>query len=136
MRVVIDTNVLIDAIAERNDYQSAQAIIMAVAEDRIVGMISASSITDVHYILKKRIGDSKARLAVMNLLAVFDVAEINAEMCATALSVPMQDYEDAVLAVCAKEYGAEYIVSGDKKLIAERNCPIPVLTVQEMLKNL
>ena len=136
MRVVIDTNVLIDAIAERNDYQSAQAIIMAVAEDRIGGMISASSITDVHYILKKRIGDSKARLAVMNLLAVFDVAEINAEMCATALSVPMQDYEDAVLVVCAKEYGAEYIVSGDKKLIAERNCPIPVLTVQEMLKNL
>ncbi len=50
MRVVLDTNVLIDAIAERGDYPSAQKLILCAAEDRIEGLITANTVTDIHFI--------------------------------------------------------------------------------------
>lgn len=45
MKIAFDTNVLIDAIAERREYRDAQALILAVAQERIDGVISANSIT-------------------------------------------------------------------------------------------
>ena len=52
MKVALDTNVLIDAIAERREYRDAQALIMAIAQEKLEGSISANSITDMYYILK------------------------------------------------------------------------------------
>ena len=111
MRVVYDTNVVIDAIAERGNFSAAQKMILYAAEDRIEGLITANTVTDIHYILKKRIGDQKAREAIENLLTVFRVTAVNGAICEEALDIPMKDYEDAVLAVSAREAGADYIVT-------------------------
>ena len=59
MIVAFDTNVLIDAIAEQRDYLDDQKLILAVAEEKLTGVISANSITDIYYILRKRIGDDQ-----------------------------------------------------------------------------
>ena len=105
MRIAFDTNVLIDAIANRADHEAAQSLIMAVAEEKVSGVISANSVTDIYYIARKLVGDESARNAIWNLMTVFDVAPVDGEACATALSVEMSDYEDAVLAVCAEREG-------------------------------
>ncbi|MBQ2619037.1 MAG: PIN domain-containing protein [Oscillospiraceae bacterium] len=136
MKIAFDTNVLIDAIAERREYRDAQALILAVAQERIDGVISANSITDIYYILRKRIGDGKAREAIWNLMAVFEVAEVNAEICSTALGTAMKDFEDAVLAVCAKQAGAEKVVTGDEGFLQETESPIAVATVRAVLETL
>ena len=134
MKIAFDTNVLIDAIAGRGQYREARALIMAVAEERIEGLISANSITDIYCILQKRIGDAKAREAVWNLMAVFEIADVNGEICATALGSPMKDFEDAVLAFCAKQSKAEAVVTGDAEFLKESESPVPVSTVQAMLE--
>ena len=136
MRAAFDTNVLLDAIAERGYFADAQALILAVAQERLEGVISANSITDIYYILRKRIGDQKAREAIWNLMTVFDVADVDGECCATALGSPMKDFEDAVLAVSAARSGAETLVTGDRELLEETNCPLRTVTVQELLKEL
>lgn len=136
MKIAFDTNVLIDAIAEQRAYKDAQELIMAVARETIEGVISASSITDIYYILRKRIGDGKAREAIWNLMAVFEVADVNAEICSTALGTPMKDFEDAVLAVCAKQAGAEKVVTGDEAFLKETGSPIEVTTVRAVLERL
>ncbi len=134
MKIAFDTNVLIDAIAERGEYREAQALIMAVAEEKIEGLVSANSITDIYYILRKRIGDAKAQDAVWNLMAVFEVAEVNGEICGTALGSPMKDFEDAVLAFCARQAGADTVVTGDAEFLRESGSPVPVSTAQAMLE--
>ena len=134
MKIAFDTNVLIDAIAGRGQYREAQALIMAVAEERIEGLISANSITDIYCILQKRIGDAKAREAVWNLMAVFEIADVNGEICATALGSPMKDFEDAVLVFCARQAGADTVVTGDAEFLRESGSPVPVSTVQAMLE--
>ena len=136
MTVALDTNVLIDAIVEQREYQDAQALILAIAQGRLAGLISANSITDIYYILKKRIGDERTREAIRNLLSVFQVAEVGLLVCETALNLPMKDFEDAVLAVCAKIAGADAVVTGDLAFLAETEAPVQITTVRDILDTL
>ena len=133
MRVVYDTNVVIDAIAERGNFSAAQKMILYAAEDRIEGLITANTVTDIHYILKKRIGDQKAREAIENLLTVFQVTAVNGAICEEALDIPMKDYEDAVLAVSAREAGADYIATVDKAFMDESSAPVKAFGVDRLL---
>lgn len=136
MRIAFDTNVLIDAIASRADCEIAQELILEVANDTVSGVVTANSITDIYYIARKAIGDEAARTAIWNLMTVFDVAAIDGEACATALSIPMKDYEDAVLAVCASREEADYIVSRDQGFLKAEGSPVSVISPAEMLEKI
>lgn len=133
MKIAFDTNVLIDAVASRADCEAAQSLIMAVAEDKISGVITANSITDIYYITRKANGDELAREAVWNLMTVFDIAAIDGEICADALNIPMSDYEDAVLAVCAARENSDYIVSRDQGFLNASESPVEVVSPQTIL---
>lgn len=133
MRIAFDTNVLIDAIANRADYDAAQSLIMAVADEKVSGVITANSITDIYYIARKVVGDENARNAIWNLMTVFDVAPVDGEACATALSVQMSDFEDAVLAVCAAREDVDYIVSRDQGFLKASGCPVTVIEPSALL---
>ena len=132
MKVAFDTNILLDAIANRADYEVAQKLILAVATEKIEGIVTANSITDIYYIARKRIGDVAARDALWGLLEIFDIASVSGDDCALALDTPMTDFEDAVLAVCAKKEGATYIVTRDEGFILA-NSPVPARKPAEIL---
>jgi predicted nucleic acid-binding protein len=134
MRVVFDTNALLDAILRRGDYTPAQKLIYLSACGRIVGMITANSITDIYYIARKTIGDEGARKAIYDLLALLDVAAVDGEACAAALNLPMKDYEDAVLAACAQREHADYIITRDEEFLKTDGCPVPVVRPIELLE--
>lgn len=133
MRVVFDTNVILDAVLERADYISAQALVMAAAAEKISGTVTANSITDIYYISRKMVGDQGARQMVANILTVFDIAEVNGEICAAALNIPMSDYEDAVLAVCARQEEADYIATNDK-IFLEAESSVPARNPKDLLE--
>lgn len=117
MRVAFDTNVLLDAIMARPDSDAATRLLQAVAEERIDGVITANTITDIYYVARKKIGDKKAREAIFELLSIFDVAAVDESICVDALSLPMADYEDAVMAACVDRDGAGYIITRDDKFV-------------------
>lgn len=133
MKVAFDTNVLLDAILNRTESESANALIKAVIEDRIVGVLTANTITDIYYIARKGMGESDAREAVFEILSIFEIAPVNAEACLNALELPMSDFEDAVLAACAKEAGADFIATRDNDFIASTGSPVKALCPTEVL---
>ncbi len=133
MKVAFDTNVLMDCILNRPGRQIALRLLMAVSEEKIVGIVSANSITDIYYLSKKGIGDRAAREAILDLLSMFDVAPVDGEVCAMALNEPMSDYEDAVMAVCAAREGADYIVTGDQGFLSSPS-PVQVRSPADMLR--
>lgn len=124
MRVAFDTNVVLDAIMVRPDTEAATRLLRAVAEERIEGVITANTITDIYYIARKKLGDKKAREAIFELLSIFNVAAVDGSACVDALSLPMTDYEDAVMAVCVDRDGVEYIATRDVDFVAAgmNNC--------------
>lgn len=133
MRVAFDTNILLDAILDRPEREVALKLMLAVAEEKIKGIVSANSITDLYYLAHKGIGDQGAREAVASILEIFDVAAVDVEVCATALSVPMKDYEDAVLSVCADREGAEYIATRDEEFIYAEGRPVTAIHPSDVL---
>lgn len=134
MRVAFDTNVLLDVlITGRTGSREAVALLRAMAEEKLQGVLTANSITDIYYIARKYLGDSKTRKAIYGLMALFEVIEVTMADCMKALGSPMDDFEDALLSVCADRCGALYIVSRDEGLISSGNCLVNVVRPAELL---
>lgn len=136
MKVVFDTNMILNAAMGRDGYEQAQKLIQAVISGEVTGIITANTITDIHYIVKKRAGDEAAREVVRSTLDLFHVAPVDRKACETALVLQMSDYEDAVLAACSKEAGADFIATQDKGFIGSKGSPVAVLGPQDILRAL
>lgn len=135
-KVVFDTNVILNAAMGRDGSEMAQELIQAVVDGDVAGVVTANSITDIHFIVKKRAGEEKARLVVYNVLAMFDIAPVDGDACSMALNTDMKDYEDAVLAVCAAREGADYIATNDEGLIGAKGCPVTALRPDDVLRQI
>lgn len=72
MKVALDTNVILDAVLEQVDFQSAQGLLMAVANEKISGIVTANSITDIYYVARKMMGDQDTRKAIANILEMIE----------------------------------------------------------------
>lgn len=133
-KVAFDTNVILDAAMGRDGSEKAQELIQAVVDGKLTGLVTADTITDIHYIVRKRAGEKAARAVVYNVLALFDVACADGEACAAALNADMNDYEDAVLAVCAAREGADCIATNDEEFAQTATSPVRAMHPDKILE--
>lgn len=133
MHVMIDTNIIIDSIASREPYNIAAETIVLLAAGRIIkASITASTATDIYYLTKRRLGDSdKAKAVLQKLYSIFGIASVDKNDCLKALDIAMDDYEDAVLAVCAKRIKADYIITRNLKDFC--NSPVKPISPDDFL---
>jgi predicted nucleic acid-binding protein len=96
--------------------------------------ICANSLTDIFYFLKKVHKLGRAKQEIADLIKSYNIIPITAEDCISAISLDMDDFEDAIIAVCAEKAGADYIISRDKAFL-ESGSPIPIITPGVFLKN-
>lgn len=132
MKILIDTNVIIDFYQERQPFlEAAERTLMMCTEDGCEGMLCASSLTDIYDLLRKSLGAEAARGCIKKLLEVFSVAEVGKAEIHKAAKSKMQDFEDAVVAFSAKGAKAHYIVTrntGDYE-----DSPVPAITPQAFI---
>ena len=118
IKALIDTNVVLDALASREPFrEAAEKIFLLAAKEKFQGFITANSVTDIYYLVRKNVSEATAREAIRNLLQLFTVVDLRGEDCEAALDSPMRDYEDALAAVCAEKVEAEYIVTRDENFL-------------------
>jgi len=127
MRVLIDTNVALDVLLEREPHLAASAVVWdAVESGGSQGYLAAHAITTIHYLARKQLGARRATRVVASLLQVFGVAAVDGNVLRDALHSETQDFEDAVSAAAAQTAGCEAIVTRDPK--GFRVAGLPVLT--------
>jgi predicted nucleic acid-binding protein len=132
VNVLFDTNVILDALLERDPYIEAASKLFALVDNaRIKGTICATTVTTIYYIAAKDFGARRARDQVHGLLGLFEVAPVGREVLDGALDVDFSDYEDAVLHEAARSAGVTAIVTRDRLDFA--NSSIPVLDPHELL---
>ena len=131
MILFIATNILIDLLSGREPFKSESLRFFTKAvQDECDLVVSASSITDVMYIMRKYLDDkTQLRAVVQNLLVSFTIADVTSEHIRNAFQSPMEDYEDAVLAESALQSKANYIITRDKKDFI--NSPVPSMSPEE-----
>ncbi len=67
------------------------------------------------------------------LMQTLSVVSVGEDECADAMQTGMEDFEDAVVAVCAARARADFIATRDKKF-AKKGCAIPVMLPADVLK--
>ncbi len=117
MNVLADTNVILDVILKREPYFAASyEILNLAAQDKISVMITASSVTDIYYLLRKSgKGDAFIRNALNQLFTIVRLADVRADGIHRALQSPVADFEDAVAIEVARRNACEMIITRNIK---------------------
>lgn len=114
MKLLVDTNVVLDVLLDRSPFsEPATRVFSCVERGGITGYLGATTITTVHYLAAKVIGKAEANRAVEKLLVLFDVAPVSRMVLQSALSLGFSDYEDAVLHEAAHHAGLDGIITRD-----------------------
>jgi predicted nucleic acid-binding protein len=135
MKITLDTNIVLDTLARREPFfTQSQPVIRLAAEGEVEGAITANSLTDIYYILRKHLDKEAVKTALRGLLELLEVVEVTGNDCLAALDLPMDDYEDALLACCAKNWAADYIVTRNTRDFV--HSPVKAMDPEDFMKNL
>lgn len=120
MKVLIDTNIILDVLCKRPEFYEDSARIFKLCEvKKITGVISALSIPNIMYILRKELDADKTKEVLDNLMLIFSVADLKADDLKKAADMKFKDFEDAIQSVCASRIKANYIVTRNIKDFSE-----------------
>lgn len=116
IRALIDTNVLLDHLAQRTSfYQDAATIFSMVDDGSMIGIVSSLSIVNCAYVLPKHY-DGKAVLEkIKEMLRIFTISNVDTTTLEDAANLTPYDYEDAVQYLSALPYRPDVIITRDKK---------------------
>ena len=136
MRVLIDTNIVLDFLLQRNPFvQDAELIFQAMDCGQIIGYVTATMLTDIFYISRKHTRSvEKARQAVLETLTVMVICPVNRAVLESAFRSGLADFEDAVQIFCAVNQGLDAILTRDAQGFL--NSSVTVLSTQELLHQL
>ncbi len=117
MKILIDTNVIIDALTSREPFREDAEQIFILSANRAEDMyITASSATDIYYLVRKYLHSTEQAKSVMTkLYELFYILDITSNDCQDALVSGVNDYEDAVVSCCAFRNHIDYIVTRNIK---------------------
>ena len=112
MRILIDTNVVLDVVLARTPWAAeASALLDRTARGDVSGFIAAHAVTTVFYVVERARDRRTALTAVGDLLSVAGVAELGSADFQRALTFGMKDFEDAVQVAAALRVGADFVVT-------------------------
>jgi len=113
MKVFVDTNVVLDVLLERHPFSEDSFMVFQLANlKRIKGYLSAASITDIFYFVRKKWRDFEEVYQKMNKLTqLFSVVSVSETTIANALALRWKDFEDAIQYMAAAECGVDCIVT-------------------------
>ncbi|MBO4473347.1 MAG: PIN domain-containing protein [Clostridiales bacterium] len=140
MRVLLDTNVIIDVLQKRQPWFSdAKKIFYAIANKKCVGCITAKEAADIYYFSRKQFSgedniDAKVRQVMMNLYSVLELIDTLSVDCQNAMAIENSDYEDAIMIASATRAGVDCIVTRNPNHFTV--APLPVMSPAEFAERL
>lgn len=135
MRILFDTDVVLDVLLNRRPHAPlASRLMVEVERRRLEGLLGATTITTVHHLAARVVGAARARKHVRTLFELFDIAPAGRDVLRNALDLGFKDYEDAVLHEAAREAHATGIVTRDSAGFSRST--LSVYTPDELLRML
>ena len=119
-KVMIDTNIWVDIVLDRPQFvMESKGVVMACIEENVEMLVAATSIKDVFYFASKSAGADAGYRAIELILEIATLAQVDAIVCKSALSLERPDYEDGIVAACAIAEDANAIITRDEKSFNE-----------------
>ncbi len=135
MTLLIDTNIIIDVLEKRSEHFAHSKRIFELCEiKRVEGHLSALSIANLIYVLRKELTPERTEKVILLLSRIFTVDDLKASDIITASKMRAKDYEDAIQEATAKRIKADYIITRNQKDYS--GCSIPAITPVRLLEML
>jgi len=127
MKVLLDTDVLLDVALARAPHVAASAEVLRWAEEAGGAAVAWHSLSNCAYLL-----NHSGRPFLESLLRIVAVATVGTAEARRALALPMRDLEDAFQSASALAWGADFIIT--RNLPDYRHSPVPALSPAAFLK--
>ena len=116
MKVLFDTNIILDLLLDRRPFvDSVAQLFSKVEQGDLIGCLCATTITTISYLATKAAGGKKARKEIQKLLTLFEIAPVNRAVLQAAIHSGVPDFEDGVIYEAAVFVEADGIVTRDPK---------------------
>ena len=133
MKVLIDTNVVLDVLLNRKPFvEDAIKAFKQAEKGQIEAYITASSVTDLVYILRKAYSLNEIKTYLKVMFQFIKIVGINPSMITAALDKDAPDFEDAVMMECARQSGMEIIITRNKPDFKKSD--VPCISLEEWVK--
>ena len=131
-KVFLDTNIIVDLIADRKPFSRHAIEIFNKAEEKKIKLFTYShSIATTHYLMKKYLDEKTLRAVLYNLLDYLTVIPVDLDVLKKGLRSNHKDFEDAIQILCASTVEKiDCIITRNTKDF--RKCEILVLTPDEL----
>ena len=135
-KVLVDTNILIDLLADRQPFSKFAIEIFSLAQNNKVKLFTSShSYAIAHYLLKKYMSEADLRKALISLLDFIELVPIDTTIIKKSLLSKHKDFEDAIQIFAASAVDrVDFIVTRNLKDF--KDAGITVLPPDELLNHL
>ena len=104
MKILIDTNVILDVLCDRTDFVESSSKIWKLCEvEKIDGYISALSIPNIVYILRKELTPEKTQQIIEQLFMIFHIADLKSSDIRKAANMKTSDYDKKIILLSSGE---------------------------------
>ncbi len=124
--VFLDTNVVLDHLADRQPFAECAHRLFALAETGQLKLnVSSLSFCNLYYLLRKLSGHEQALTLLSRLEQLVEITTVGKLQIHEALSSGLRDFEDAVQIFSAEENGnIDIIVTRNKRDFSTRTIPV------------
>jgi predicted nucleic acid-binding protein len=136
MVALIDTNVIMDALIDREPFAAkAREILAHCSQGKFCGYFAGHTIPNIFYILRKDYSSAERKDMLIGVCRAMDVVGIDKSILMNALTNEyFDDVEDGLQAECAASVGADYIVTRNTADFS--TSPIPAILPEDFLAEL
>lgn len=133
MKVLLDTNVVLDLLLGREPFANlAKEIFILIEQKKIDGFLVPTSITTIYYLLNRQLDKNSSNDAIKTLLELFEITKLDKEVLLNSLKNNGIDFEDSVIYTSGDFSDIDIIITRDKK--GFKNSKVKVLTPAKFLK--
>lgn len=133
MKLLIDTNVILDMVLKRSGCDISMELFRKVKETGASAYITASSVTDIFYIIRKETHDTSRTYVIMeNIFRLVAVLSVTEKDIQDAVGQKWKDFEDCVQYMTGKNNRMDYIITVNRKDYAD--ALLPVMTPIEWME--
>lgn len=112
MTLLIDANIVLDVLQNRENFVKESAMIWKLCEtEQAKGYISTLSFANIMYILRKELTSDKIEEVYHKLCLIFEFADFSSSILSKAVEMNWKDFEDAVQSATAEPIHADYIIT-------------------------
>lgn len=116
MVILIDTNIILDVLEERENFVEQSSKVLELCAKKVIkGYIAFHSVSNIFFILRKKYSKSDRRELLSIILDILEVTGASHEQVKQAIAKEyFDDFEDCLQDECAKAVKAEYIITRNK----------------------